>query len=64
MIMKNIFSLIALVISLGLIIFLYLQLTSTRESLRQAEQRYADCEKVTFQLQNQLTAKQREAEAK
>ncbi|QNP51935.1 hypothetical protein [Hymenobacter qilianensis] len=62
--MKNISFLIALVISLGLIIFLYLQLTSAQEALRRAEQRYADCEKVTFQLQNQLTAKQRADEAK
>ena len=62
--MKNIISLIALVISLGLIVFLYLQLSSTQEQLRQTQQRFADCEKVTFQLQNQLTAQQRAAGTK
>ncbi|SMC00256.1 hypothetical protein SAMN00120144_1686 [Hymenobacter roseosalivarius DSM 11622] len=59
--MRNIAFLLALVISLGLIVYLYLQLATAQESLRQAERRYTDCEKVTFQLQNQLTAQQRGA---
>jgi len=53
--MKNIATLLALVIALGLIIFLYLRLTKTEETLKQANQRFSDCEQVNFQLQNQLT---------
>ncbi len=51
--MKNIPSLFALVISLALIGFLYYRLSQTEEALRRAEQRFTDCEQVTFQLQMQ-----------
>ena len=53
--MNKVVPLIALVIALGLIIFLYLRLTKTDEALKQANQRFSDCEQVNFQLQNQLT---------
>jgi hypothetical protein len=57
--MKNTFFLIALVLSLGCILFLYQKLTATEEALHQAEQKFADCQQVTFQLQNQLSAQKR-----
>ncbi|MBC6990197.1 MULTISPECIES: hypothetical protein [Hymenobacter] len=57
--MKNIISLIALVISLGLILYLYQRLSATEEALKLAEKRFADCEQVSFQLQNQLTGRTR-----
>lgn len=53
--MNKILPLIALLIALGLIIFLYLRLTKTEEALKRANQRFSDCEQVNFQLQNQLT---------
>ena len=53
--MNKVLPLIALLIALGLIIFLYLRLTKTEEALKQANQRFTDCEQVNFQLQNQLT---------
>ena len=52
--MKNIVFLGALVLALGLIGYLYQQLSATEKALTLAEKRFADCEKVTFQLQNQL----------
>jgi len=51
--MRNILFLFALVISLGLIVFLYYRLSQTEEALRLAEKRFTDCEQVTFQLQMQ-----------
>ncbi|WP_143080012.1 hypothetical protein [Hymenobacter arizonensis] len=51
----------ALVIAMGLIGFLYQQLNSTQEALKTSQQRFADCQQVTFQLQNQLAQVQREA---
>ena len=54
--MKNILFLFALVISLGLIGFLYYRLSQTEEALRLAEKRFTDCEQVTFQLQMQNRA--------
>ncbi|UOQ51398.1 hypothetical protein [Hymenobacter cellulosivorans] len=57
--MKNTIYLIALVVSLGCILFLYQKLTTTEEALHQAEQKFADCQQVTFQLQNQLSQKKR-----
>jgi type II secretory pathway component PulJ len=57
--MKNIFVLGALVLALGLIGYLYQQLTTTQKALQQSEQRFADCQKVTFQLQNQLAPLQK-----
>ena len=59
--MKNIFILGALLLSLGLIVYLYQQLAATEKALQFAEQRFKDCEKVTFQLQNQLAPLQQKA---
>lgn len=61
--MKNIAFIGALVISIGLIIFLYQRLTATEAALRVAEQHFADCQQVTFQLQNQLSADEKSAAA-
>lgn len=49
-------SLAALLIALGLILFLYQRLTKAETALKVAEQRFTDCQQVNFQLQNQLTA--------
>ena len=57
--MKNIIYLGALVLALGLIGFLYQQLNVAEKALKVSEQRFADCEKVTFQLQNQLAPLQK-----
>ena len=57
--MKNIIFLAALVLSLGLIGYLYQQLTATEKALELAQKRFTDCEKVTFQLQNQLAPLQK-----
>jgi uncharacterized membrane protein len=62
--MKNIIFLVALVISLGLIVFLYQRLLSTEAALKTAQQHFADCQQVTFQLQNQLSADEKNAEAR
>ncbi|HEX8659114.1 MAG TPA: hypothetical protein VF690_16360 [Hymenobacter sp.] len=51
----------ALVIALALIGFLYQRLSTAQEALTATEQRFAACEQVTFQLQNQLAQAQREA---
>jgi hypothetical protein len=61
--MKNILFIGTLVISLGLIIFLYQRLTATEAALREAEQHFADCQQVTFQLQNQLSGDGKSAAA-
>ncbi|QIX63230.1 hypothetical protein FY528_13930 [Hymenobacter lutimineralis] len=53
--MNKVLSLAALLIALGLILFLYQQLNTTEKALQLAEKRFADCEQVNFQLQNQLT---------
>ena len=57
--MKNIIYLGALVLALGLIGFLYQQLDAAEKALKVSEQRFADCQKVTFQLQNQLAPLQK-----
>lgn len=57
--MKNIIFLGALVLALGLIGYLYQQLSTSEKALQLAEKRFADCEKVTFQLQNQLAPLQK-----
>ena len=57
--MKNILFIGALVLALGLIGFLYQQLTATEKALQASEQRFTDCQKVTFQLQNQLAPLQK-----
>jgi hypothetical protein len=59
--MKNILFIAALAISLGLIIFLYQRLTATEAALHVAEKHFADCQQVTFQLQNQLSADEKSA---
>jgi hypothetical protein len=57
--MKNLIYLGALVLALGLIGYLYKQLDATEKALQLSEQRFKDCEKVTFQLQNQLAPLQK-----
>ena len=57
--MKNLIYLGTLVLALGLIAFLYQQLSAAEKALKVSEQRFADCEKVTFQLQNQLAPLQK-----
>ena len=52
--MKNALYLTALGLALGLIGYLYWQLGATEKALQTAEQRFQDCQQVTFQLQNQL----------
>ena len=53
--MKNILFIATLAIAVGLIVFLYQRLTTTEAALKAAEQHFADCQQVTFQLQNQLS---------
>jgi uncharacterized membrane protein len=60
--MKNVLFLIALVLSLGLIGYLYQQLSATEAALKMAEQRFTDCQQVTFQLQNQLAQAKKEVQ--
>jgi len=60
--MKNTLFIAALVISLGLIGFLYQRLSTTEAALKEAQQHFSDCQQVTFQLQNQLSADERQAE--
>jgi hypothetical protein len=57
--MKNLLTIGALLLALGLIGYLYQQLSATERALQQAEQHFADCQKVTFQLQNQLAPLQK-----
>ena len=52
--MKNILFLLALAISAGLNIYLYQRFTAADTARKIAEQHFADCQQVTFQLQNQL----------
>ena len=59
--MKNFLFLIALVLALGLIGYLYQQLSTTETALKAAEQRFTDCQQVTFQLQNQLAQAHKQA---
>ncbi|RSK41210.1 hypothetical protein [Hymenobacter perfusus] len=53
--MNKALPLAALLIALGLILFLYQRLQTTEAALEMANRRFADCETVNFQLQNQLT---------
>ena len=53
--MKNIITLAALAISLGLIIYLFTRMQAAERELATAQRRSADCELVTFQLQNELS---------
>lgn len=57
--MKNLIFLGALVLALGLIGYLYQRLDATEKKLTLADKRFTDCEKVTFQLQNQLATLQK-----
>ncbi|UOQ77029.1 hypothetical protein MUN84_21620 [Hymenobacter sp. 5516J-16] len=52
--MNKTLPLLALLIALGLIIFLYQRLRTTEAALEMAQKRFADCEQVNFQLQSQL----------
>ena len=61
--MKNIIFIAALAISLGLIVFLYQRLLSTEAALKTAQQHFADCQQVTFQLQSQLSQDERKQDA-
>ncbi|GAB2967917.1 hypothetical protein GCM10027048_43410 [Hymenobacter coalescens] len=61
--MKNFATLGALIISLALIVYLYMRLTAAERELDLVRRRAADCEQVTFQLQNQLTELNRAKEA-
>ncbi len=61
--MKNSLFIGALVIALGLIGFLYQRLSATEAALKTAQQHFIDCQQVTFQLQNQLSADEKSAEA-
>jgi hypothetical protein len=61
--MKNLLYIGTLAISIGLIIFLYQRLLTTEAALRVAEKHFADCQQVTFQLQNQLSEDEKSAEA-
>ncbi|RYE90451.1 MAG: hypothetical protein EOO37_02935 [Cytophagaceae bacterium] len=62
--MKNIIFIGAFAISLGLIVFLYQRLSSTEAALKTAQQHFADCQQVTFQLQNQLSQDELRQDAK
>ena len=57
--MKNLLYLGALILALGLIAFLYFRLSAAETRARVAEQHFADCQQVTFQLQNKLTQERR-----
>ncbi|MGI4885870.1 MAG: hypothetical protein ACRYFR_13000 [Janthinobacterium lividum] len=59
--MRNILIIGALVLALGIIAFLYQQLSAAETALKVADQRFADCQQVTFQLQNQLAQQQKRA---
>jgi CHASE3 domain sensor protein len=61
--MKNILFIVTLAVALGLIAFLFQRLNATEIALKEAQQHFTDCEQVTFQLQNQLSEKQRGATA-
>jgi len=59
--MRNILTIGALVLALGIIAFLYQQLSAAETALKVADQRFADCQVVTFQLQNELAQQQKQA---
>ena len=61
--MKNVLFIATLAVSLGLIIFLYWRLTITQNALADAQRQSAACEQVTFQLQAQLSADEKDAAA-
>lgn len=59
--MNKTLPLLALLLALGLILFLYQRLRTTESALEVANRRFSDCEQVNFQLQNQLTQATRAA---
>ncbi|TPG65927.1 hypothetical protein [Hymenobacter nivis] len=59
--MQKILAIGSLVLALGIIAFLYQQLSAAETALKVADQRFADCQQVTFQLQNQLAQQQKQA---
>lgn len=61
--MKNLLFIAALLISLGLIVYLYLRLDATEKSLALSQRRFTDCEQVTFQLQMQVAQGQKQSAA-
>jgi hypothetical protein len=61
--MKNILFLLALAVSAGLNVFLYQRFTAASQAQKVAEQHFADCQQVTFQLQNQLSTEESKAGA-
>ncbi|MDJ0365293.1 hypothetical protein QMK33_09015 [Hymenobacter sp. H14-R3] len=61
--MKNLLFILTLAVSLGLIFFLYWRLTVTQNALAEAQRQSTACEQVTFQLQAQLSADEKSAEA-
>ena len=61
--MKNILFILTLAVSLGLIFFLYWRLTVTQNALAEAQRQATACQQVTFQLQAQLSADEKEAAA-
>jgi hypothetical protein len=61
--MKNFLLIGTMAIAIGLIIFLYQRLLTTEAALRVAEQHFTDCQQVTFQLQNELSADKKGAAA-
>lgn len=61
--MKNILFILTLAVSLGLIFFLYWRLTVTQNTLAEAQRQATACQQVTFQLQAQLSADEKDAAA-
>jgi hypothetical protein len=59
--MKNVLFIVTLAIALGLIFFLYWQLTLTQNALKDAQVKVEACQQVTFQLQAQLSADEKSA---
>lgn len=53
---RNLLSILALLLALGMIGYLYYRLTTAEEALALAEKRFTDCEQVTFQLQMQVAS--------
>ena len=58
--MKNLLFILALLISMGLIVYLYLRLNATENALALSQKRFTDCEQVTFQLQMQVAQSQKQ----
>lgn len=61
--MKNLLFIFALLLSLGLIVYLYLRLDAVEKELALSQKRFTDCEQVTFQLQMQVAQQIKEQPA-